>query len=43
MNIFMDFYYLGGRGLGTHCFAPSEARGVVLLDVCLKLTPNVQI
>ena len=43
MNIFITFCYPGGTGLGTYCFAPSKACGVVFLDVCLKLAPNVQI
>lgn len=41
MNIFMDFYYLGGRGFGIYCFVLSEVRGVVFFDVCLKFILNV--
>lgn len=36
-------WYPGGGGLGTYCAAPSKACGVVLVDVRLKLAPNVQI
>lgn len=42
-SVFMGLGYAGQRGLGTYCFTPSEACGVVLLDVGLQFAPDLEV